>query len=48
MFQSPQQPESKKGMPESAEMSQAGKSFQDILPYLLSGESDDLSSEVFD
>jgi len=26
-------------------MNQAGKTFEDMFPYLLSGESDDLSSE---
>ncbi len=26
-------------------MSQAGKSFEEILPYLVSGESDDLSND---
>ncbi|MDD3693052.1 MAG: hypothetical protein PHX02_04025 [Oscillospiraceae bacterium] len=33
---------------EQNKMSQKGKSMEEMLPYLLSGESDDLSNEFFD
>lgn len=46
MFSTPKQSYSEKNVPASPEMSQSGKSFDDMLPYLLSGESDELSSEV--
>lgn len=37
----------KEGLSEE-QMCQTGKSFEDVLPYLLSGDADDLSTEFTD